>query len=185
MVTEWSPLEAGEVMNIPIGQRIRQLRELKQLSQGDIERQTGMLRGYISRVEHGHTVPSVETLHKFAFALDLPLYRLFYASEDGPARPSAVGNPDSTPEEKAQTSGSEGTEARFLLELKGLVGHLVDSDRAFLLELARKLATRGAPIGAQRTGAAEFPPQKHEPLGRNGHLGQIPFPTATNTSLSE
>ncbi|HUI40941.1 MAG TPA: helix-turn-helix transcriptional regulator [Terriglobia bacterium] len=125
-----------------IGQRIRQLREKKSLSQGDIERQTGMLRGYISRVEHGHTVPSIETLQRFAGALDVPLYRLFYTAEDGPQPIAAGGRPASTLEELAQSSGSEGSEARFLLQLKGLVGHMVDSDRAFLLDCARKLASR-------------------------------------------
>jgi transcriptional regulator with XRE-family HTH domain len=125
-----------------IGQRIRQLREQKHLSQGDIERQTGMLRGYISRVEHGHTVPSVETLQRFAAALDVPLYRLFYTADDEPQTAASGPNADSTLEELAQTSGSEGTEARFLLQLKGLVGNMVDSDRAFLLDCARKLASR-------------------------------------------
>jgi transcriptional regulator with XRE-family HTH domain len=68
-----------------IGQRIRQLREQKGLSQGDLEAATGLLRGYISRVENGHTVPSLETLERFAAALDVPLYQLFYTAEGGPA----------------------------------------------------------------------------------------------------
>lgn len=123
-----------------IGQRIRQLREQKGLSQGDIERTTGMLRGYISRVEHGHTVPSLETLQRFAGALDVPLYRLFYTAEDGPA--ASGGRPPATLEELAQAKGNEGTEARFLLQLKGLVGNMVEADRAFLLDCARKLANR-------------------------------------------
>ena len=125
-----------------IGQRIRQLREEKHMSQGDIERQTGMLRGYISRVEHGHTVPSVETLQRFAAALDVPLYRLFYTGEDEPRPIAGEAQTTTTLEQLAQTSGSEGSEARFLLQLKGLVGHMVDSDRAFLLDCARKLASR-------------------------------------------
>ena len=126
-----------------IGQRIRRLREQKGLSQGDIERQTGMLRGYISRVEHGHTTPSVETLQRFAAALDVPMYRLFYNAEDG-ALPAAVGGrpSPSTLEELAQSTGSEGSEARFLLQLKGLMGNMMESDRAFLLDCARKLASR-------------------------------------------
>ena len=123
-----------------IGTRIRQLREQKGLSQGDIERTTGMLRGYISRVEHGHTVPSLETLQRFAGALDVPLYRLFYTAEDAPA--ASGGKPPATLEELAQAKGNEGTDARFLLQLKGLVGNMVESDRAFLLDCARKLANR-------------------------------------------
>jgi transcriptional regulator with XRE-family HTH domain len=47
------------------------------LSQGDIEHRTGLLRCYISRIENGHTVPSVDTLEKMARALEVPMYRLF------------------------------------------------------------------------------------------------------------
>jgi transcriptional regulator with XRE-family HTH domain len=124
-----------------IGQRIRKLREQKGLSQGDIERQTGMLRGYISRVEHGHTTPSVETLQRFAAALDVPMYRLFYTAQDE-ALPPAVGGRPATLEELAQSAGAEGSEARFLLQLKELMSNMVESDRAFLLDCARKLAQR-------------------------------------------
>jgi transcriptional regulator with XRE-family HTH domain len=60
-----------------IGPRLRELREGKHLTQGDIENKTGLLRCYISRVEKGHTIPNVETLEKFAWALKIPLYRLF------------------------------------------------------------------------------------------------------------
>jgi len=123
-----------------IGQRIRQLREQKGLSQGDIEKASGLLRCYISRVEHGHTVPSLETLERFSAALDVPLYRLFYTGEDAPATPHLSAR--RSLEELADESGPGGTEARFLLKLKGLVGRMVDSDRAFLLDFARKLATR-------------------------------------------
>jgi len=57
------------------------------LSQGDIERRTGLLRSYITRVEHGHTVPSLETLERLAAALDVPLYQLFYEGEEPPPLP--------------------------------------------------------------------------------------------------
>ncbi len=53
-----------------IGDRLRALREEKKLSQGDIEKRTGLLRCYISRVENGHTVPAIETLEKLARALE-------------------------------------------------------------------------------------------------------------------
>ncbi len=56
-----------------IGQRLRDIREAKNLSQSDIERATGLVRPYISRVENGHTVPSIETLEKWARALGMPL----------------------------------------------------------------------------------------------------------------
>jgi transcriptional regulator with XRE-family HTH domain len=69
-----------------IGQRLRELREAKKLSQGDIEHRTGLLRCYISRVENGHTVPSIETLEKYARALEVPMYRLFYEGEEAPEK---------------------------------------------------------------------------------------------------
>jgi transcriptional regulator with XRE-family HTH domain len=70
-----------------IGERLRTIRESKNLSQGDIEKRTGMLRCYTSRVENGHTVPSIETLAKYAQALDVPLYQIFY---DGEAEPKKI-----------------------------------------------------------------------------------------------
>jgi transcriptional regulator with XRE-family HTH domain len=71
-----------------IGDRIRGMREEKKLSQGDIEKRTGLLRCYISRVEIGHTVPAIETLEKIARALECPLYQLFYEGEEPPKLPN-------------------------------------------------------------------------------------------------
>ncbi len=42
-----------------IADRLRALREEKKLSQGDIEKRSGLLRCYISRVENGDTVPAI------------------------------------------------------------------------------------------------------------------------------
>ena len=67
-----------------IGTRLRKLREERRLSQGDIEKRTGLLRCYISRVENGHTVPSLETLERLASALEIPLFQLFYEGDDPP-----------------------------------------------------------------------------------------------------
>ncbi len=67
-----------------VGERLRAVREKKNLSQGDVENRTGLLRCYISRVENGHTVPSVETLEKLARALEIPLYQLFYEGKKPP-----------------------------------------------------------------------------------------------------
>lgn len=64
-----------------IGKKLKQLREAKKFSQGVIEKRTGLLRCYISRVENGHTVPSYETLVKLARALEVPTYRLFTDEE--------------------------------------------------------------------------------------------------------
>src|SRR5689334_24485622 len=67
-----------------IGDRLKALREAKNLSQGDIEERTGLLRCYTSRVENGHTVPSVETLEKYARALEIPMYHLMFDGDDPP-----------------------------------------------------------------------------------------------------
>jgi transcriptional regulator with XRE-family HTH domain len=123
-----------------IGQRIRQLREQKRLSQGDLEKASGLLRCYISRVEHRHTVPSLETLEKFAIALDVPLYGLFYEGKEPPPTPHL--SPRRTLEELAEDPGTGGLEARFLLKLRKLLGRMTESERTLLLDLAKKLAVR-------------------------------------------
>jgi transcriptional regulator with XRE-family HTH domain len=64
-----------------IGGRLKELREEKNLSQGDVEKRTGLLRCYISRVENGHTVPAVPTLEKIARALEVPMYQIFHEGE--------------------------------------------------------------------------------------------------------
>lgn len=123
-----------------IGARLRELREKKGLSQGDIEKSTGLLRCYTSRVENGHTVPSLETLERFAAALGVPLYQLFYMGEGAPATPNLTSR--KTLEELAEAPGEEGADARFLLRLKAHLNRIVEPDRDVLLSLAKKLATR-------------------------------------------
>ena len=71
-----------------LGERLKMIRKEKRLSQADMEERTGLLRCYVSRVENGHTVPSVETLEKIARALEVPLYQLFYEGD----QPPPVGN---------------------------------------------------------------------------------------------
>jgi transcriptional regulator with XRE-family HTH domain len=73
-----------------IGDRLRVLREERNLSQGDIEKRTGLLRCYISRVENGHTVPAIETLEKLARAFECPLYQIFYDGEAPPRVPNLL-----------------------------------------------------------------------------------------------
>ena len=123
-----------------IGKRLRGMRKLRGLSQGDIEHASGLLRCYISRVEKGHTVPSLETLERFAAALDVPLYRFFRSGNGLPATPHLT--PRLSLEELADEVGPAGSEARFLLKFKGLTGKMAEPDRAFLLDVARKLTTR-------------------------------------------
>ncbi len=122
-----------------IGARIRELRAQKGLSQGDVEKATGLLRCYTSRVENGHTVPSLETLERFAAALGVPLYRLFLSEESASAAPLT---PRQSLETLAQLPGAEGSDARFLLKLRGYVEQIPENDREMLLSLAKKLAAR-------------------------------------------
>jgi len=121
-----------------IGTRLRQLREQKKMSQGDIEERTGLLRCYVSRVENGHTVPSLETLERFAGVLDVPLYQLFFSGEEAPPTPSLT--PRSTLEEINGDNGNGGLDAQFLLKLKNLLTRLAEPDRDVLLNLAKRLA---------------------------------------------
>ena len=123
-----------------IGTRLRQLREQKQMSQGDIEERTGLLRCYISRVENGHTVPSLETLERFAGVLDVPLYQLFYSGEEAPPTPSLT--PRKSLEEMIADNNTNGEDAQFLLKLRTILGRLAEPDRDVLLNLAKRLAVR-------------------------------------------
>jgi transcriptional regulator with XRE-family HTH domain len=119
-----------------ISDRLRQLREDKKLSQGDIEKRTGLLRCYISRVENGHTVPAIETLEKLARALEVPLYQLFYDGEEPPKLPNLLKR--KTSDEIAW--GSSGKNGIYLHKLVKCLSKATDSDRKLLLSLAQKVA---------------------------------------------
>jgi len=123
-----------------IGTRLRQLREQKHLSQGDIEERTGLLRCYVSRVENGHTVPSLETLERFAGVLDVPLYQLFFSGDETPQTPNLT--PRRSLEELTGDAGDQGTDAQFLLKLRNLLSRLTEPDRDVILSLAKRLAGR-------------------------------------------
>jgi transcriptional regulator with XRE-family HTH domain len=125
---------------LPIGARLRQLREVKRMSQGDVEQRTGLLRCNISRVENGHIVPSIETLERFAKAFHVPLYQLFYSGEQGPTTPRLKAL--ETLEKLARERGKAGREARFLLKLRTLLVRIPETDRGLFLSLVKELATR-------------------------------------------
>jgi transcriptional regulator with XRE-family HTH domain len=114
-----------------ISRRLRDLREAKHLSQGDIEHRTGLLRCYISRVENGHTVPALETLQKLARALETPLYQLFYDGEDPPKIvKSNSGEAD---------WASRGKGSRAFRKFQRALAAMSESDRAVLLSLASEM----------------------------------------------
>jgi transcriptional regulator with XRE-family HTH domain len=133
-----SGLRNGIIPPMIIGDRLREMREAKQLSQGDIEKRTGLLRCYVSRVENGHTVPAVETLEKLARAFEVPLYQLFYEGDEPPELPTLLKNKPS--DEDAW--GNSGKDARFLNKLRRLMGKANEDDRKLILLLAQKLARR-------------------------------------------
>ena len=138
-------LTAGGDTSVIIGDRLRAMREEKHFSQGDIEKKTGLLRCYISRVENGHTVPAIETLEKMARALEVPMYQLFYDGEEPPKLPNL-------PKRKSSDDiawGSAGKDARFLSKLRRLLGKAEEADRKLLLFMAQKMAgTKSRRVGA-------------------------------------
>ncbi len=118
-----------------IGDRLRALREEKKFTQGEIEKRTGLLRAYVSRVENGHCVPAVETLEKFARALEVPMYQLFYDGEQPPKLPNLLKR--KTADEIAW--GSSGKDARWLARFRHLLSHTEESDRKILMFMARQM----------------------------------------------
>jgi transcriptional regulator with XRE-family HTH domain len=109
-----------------IGTTIRTHRLQKGLSQGDIEKKTGLLRCYLSRVENGHTVPSLDTLSKIALALDLPIAQFF--TEDAAGR-------------TLNTQRLSDDELRFLTQIRRYSTNLNDSDRKLLVAMVKKFAS--------------------------------------------
>jgi len=120
-----------------IGDRLRALRESKNLSQGDIEHRTRLLRCYISRVENGHTVPAIETLEKFARALEVPTYQIFYDGDEPPKAPPPASNA-----KKGTDWGQSGRAARYLERLRGALSKMEAADRDLVMFLAQKAAHR-------------------------------------------
>jgi transcriptional regulator with XRE-family HTH domain len=108
-----------------IGTTIRAYRLQKGLSQGDIEKKTGLLRCYLSRVENGHTIPSLDTLSKIALALDLPIAQFFAGDALGHQL-----NPQKLSDD----------ELRFLTQIRRYSTNLNDGDRKLLLTMVKKFA---------------------------------------------
>jgi transcriptional regulator with XRE-family HTH domain len=123
-----------------IGERLRALREKKNLSQGHIEKKTGLLRCHISRVENGYTVPAVETLEKFARAFEIPMYQLFYDGVEPPALPNVLKRKSSN----GNVWGSSGKEAAMLARFCRLFGRMKERDRGFVIFTAQKMVERKA-----------------------------------------
>ncbi len=109
-----------------IGETIRSFRLQKGMSQGDIEKRTGLLRCYLSRVENGHTIPSLDTLAKIASAMDVQLGQFFADnSADAASRAAMQMNEE---------------EVRFLSQIRRYSSNLNDSDRKLVLAMVKKMA---------------------------------------------
>ena len=111
-------------VTMDIGKRLRIIRESKDLSQGDIERRSGLLRSYISRVEGGYTGPSLTTLEKFARALGVEPYQLLFHN-------SGLPKAARLPEQNHLTKPAK--------KLLRLFDHMSSGDRKMLLMMASKL----------------------------------------------
>jgi transcriptional regulator with XRE-family HTH domain len=118
-----------------IGDRLKQIRESKGMSQGDIERKTGLIRCYISRCENGHTVPSIVTLEKFARASEVPMYALFYDGEEPPVVKLALAR-------DYHGFGAREKDSRTLSRFRRLLGRTSPQDQKLLLFMASKMASR-------------------------------------------
>jgi transcriptional regulator with XRE-family HTH domain len=116
-----------------IGERLKAIRESKKFSQGHIEKRTGMLRCYVSRVENGHTIPSIETLEKWSKALEVPLYQLFYDGQD--AKPLVVANNNHAPKLNRVASN-------HLRRMAAAFARMEPQDIVIVSHLAHKLAER-------------------------------------------
>jgi transcriptional regulator with XRE-family HTH domain len=119
---------------VVIGERLKTLREQKKMSQGDIEKKTSLLRCYISRVENGHTVPSIETLEKMARALEVPMYQLFYDGDEPPA--------PELPKIGDEGWGSSGRDARTLGRFRRLLRRTSKADQKLLMFVAQKMSQK-------------------------------------------
>ncbi len=116
-----------------IGERLREIREAKNLSQGDIEKRTGLVRPYTSRVENGHTIPNLVTLEKYARALEVPLYRLFYEGKQPPTKLKLRA-------ERAKQWGAAAED--WFRTLAKLLRRMSEKDRKLLLTMAQQMASR-------------------------------------------
>jgi transcriptional regulator with XRE-family HTH domain len=154
-----------------IGERIRVLREARELTQGDIEKRTFLKRPHLSRVENGHTVPSIETLEKIARALNISMYQFFYEGNK-PVDEGMVSK------RAATLYGNRGKEIFVLDKFRQLLGRMEDRERALLLVMAQRMAAAGpkrAPGAAKRRKAVQH--DQHggvsEPAAPASQQGQL------------
>jgi transcriptional regulator with XRE-family HTH domain len=130
------PLSKGTP--VTLANRLREIREYKNLNQGDVAKSSGLKSSYISRVENGHTTPSLETLEKLARALEVPLYSLFY-SEKG-STPVVWQSP-----KRAKLWGDSGKSRHYLAKLLTALERMPTEELNFLMAMASKICTSRKP----------------------------------------
>lgn len=119
-----------------IGQKLREIREAKNMSQVEIAVATGLVQPYVSRVENGHTIPGVETLEKWASALKVPLYQILYDGEDPPKPLKLSGN------HNRELWGNSARDSHDLKRLRQFLSKMNEQERELLLSLAGRMASR-------------------------------------------
>lgn len=134
-----SPKDRSQ-LSARIGGRIRELRKQRGLTQGNIEARTGLMRCHISMIENGQKLPTLETLERFAKALDVPLYWLFHPGEVAVSTP--VRNADEKPQPPGEGEEQSGSSGRFVLKLKALYNQMGELEREILLATMVQLAAR-------------------------------------------
>ncbi len=122
-----------------IGERIRAIREARKLSQSGVEKRSGLLRAYVSRIENGHTEPSDETLEKLARAVAVLLYYQFFY--EGEKRAELSHLPARAVDHQAAW-GTTRKEMHFWKKFRHLLARMRKSDRRLLLYMAQKMAGR-------------------------------------------
>lgn len=119
-----------------IGQKLREIREAKDMSQVEIAEATGLVQPYVSRVENGHTIPGVETLEKWASALKVPLYQILYDGEEPPKPLKLSSN------HNRELWGNSARDSHDLKRLRQFLSKMNEQERELLLSLAGRMASR-------------------------------------------
>ncbi len=104
-----------KVLEVAIGQEVRAHRRRMRLTVADLAQATGLSIGMLSKIENGHTSPSLSTLRSLSDALSVPLtgfFRRFEETRYAAHTPAGTGVPIER----------EGTRANHQYNLLGHIG---------------------------------------------------------------
>ncbi len=121
-----------------IGETLRTIRTKKNLSQGEVKKRSGLNNSYISRLENGHTIPSLETLEKLARALEVPLYSMFVEGNGIMPLPEVPGLRGL----ERLTPGRPNKEDSLITKFCDALSQMNDDSRQLILLTARRMANR-------------------------------------------